>query len=77
MERITAISSIISAVRGNIELTGIPLCPYLLNSKGEGKTFPLLLNWVRSTLTGMGWPANFVRVGLGSNVSMCETPPDM
>ena len=48
-----------------------------LNSNGEAITLPLLLNCVRCTFTGIGLPCNSLSLGLGSNVSTCDAPPDM
>ena len=58
-------------------LTGMPLSPYCLKGKGEAKMSPLLLNWVRSILVGIGFPLSRSSSGFGSNESTCETPPDM
>ena len=78
IDRITVMSSAHhSPSFGNMELISIPLRPHLRNSNGLGNTLPLLLNWVRSTVTGMGLPAYFFSIGFGSNESTCDTPPDM
>ena len=77
IDRTIASSSTILPISGNIELTGIPLSPYRLNSKGLAITLPLLLNCVRSTFTGMGWPCSCLSRGFGSKESTCDTPPDI
>ena len=77
MERITASSSATVAMCGNIELTASPLSPCRAKRKGDAITLPLLLNCVRSTLTGIDLPCSSFSLGFGSNESTCETPPDM
>lgn len=77
MERMTASSSACEPMLEKMSETGMPDWPYFLNCQGLGMMLPLLLNWVRSTGTGMGLPASLVSLGLGSKESTCETPPDM
>src|SRR5437868_7948245 len=49
MDRIIARSSTHSPTWGNRSLTGIPLCPYFLNSQGDLSTLPTFSNWVGGT----------------------------
>src|SRR6266568_447392 len=74
IERITAMSSMLSATCGNTSLTSMPLWPYFLNLKGEGNAAPVLRSVLRFGL-GSGLPANLASDGLGSNVSTCDGPP--
>ena len=67
-------SSMLSATCGKISLTSMPLLPYFLNLKGEGKAAPVLRS-VRRLSMGNGLPAYFCSAGFGSNVSTCEGPP--
>src|SRR4051812_31925801 len=68
-------SSMTRAMCGRVELTSMPLWPYLANVSGEGmKPEPLL--FLKRSPVGC-WPANFARAGLGSKVSTCEGPPFM
>ena len=67
-------SSIIAPSFGNKLLTGMPLWPYCLNSKGEAIKLPVL----RSVLgfpIGLGFPLYLVSAGFGSKESTWETAP--
>src|ERR1700733_12360635 len=74
MERMTQISSMLSATRGNKSLTSMPLRPYFLNLKGEGKAAPVLRSVGRFSI-GNSFQASFPRDGLGSKVSRGDGPP--
>src|SRR5688572_27541558 len=72
-DRSTVNSSITSPTLEKISLTSIPLSPYFLNLKGDGRAAPVLRS-VRKVF-GISRPAYFSSAGLGSNVSICEQPP--
>src|SRR5688572_28096241 len=74
IERITAMSSMLSATFENNSLTSMPLLPYFLNLKGEGYAAPVLRS-VRKFSMGRFLPAYFSNDGFGSNVSTCDGPP--
>src|SRR5580658_7002523 len=74
MERMTQISSMLSATCGNKSLTSMPLRPYFLNLKGEGKAAPVLRSVGRFSI-GNSLPAYFSSDGLGSKVSTWDGPP--
>src|SRR5437016_4953241 len=76
MERITAISSILSATDEKSSLTSIPLRPYLLNLKGEGKAAPVFRSVFKFSV-GKSLPAYFSKDGFGSKVSTWDGPPFM
>ena len=61
IERITAMSSMCSAVRANRSLTSMPLWPYFLNVNGDGNAAPVLRSVV--SVSGSGWPAYFCQRG--------------
>src|SRR5688572_12435818 len=73
MDRITAMSSMHSPTLEKISLTSIPLWPYFLNLKGEGKAAPVFRS-VRK-VTGNGFPACSSSFGFGSKVSTWDAPP--
>src|ERR1700722_19216921 len=68
IERITHMSSILSATCENTSLTSMPLWPYFLNLNGEGKAAPVLRSVGRFSI-GNNLPAYFSSDGLGSKVS--------
>ena len=63
IERITAMSSMCSAVLANSSLTSMPLWPYLWNLNGEGNAAPVLRSVVR--FCGAGLPGVLLQGGLG------------
>ena len=79
IERMIVRSSTMPAICGKISLTQAPLSPCRLNAKGE----PMRLPPRRGNETtlgpakGSGFPVSRFRTGLGSNVSICEGPPNM
>src|SRR5262245_23029931 len=74
IERITAMSSMLSATFENNSLTSIPLWPYFWNLNGEGYAAPVFRS-VRRFSIGKFLPAYLAREGFGSNVSTCDGPP--
>src|SRR5579863_5059676 len=74
IERIMQRSSATVPTLGHSSLKSMPLCPYFLNLKGDFIKLP-----TRKKLTGVepgvGWPSYLSTIGLGSNESMCDTPP--
>ena len=64
----------LSATCENNSLTSMPLCPYFLNLKGEGKAAPVLRSVGKFSI-GSAFPAYLSSDGLGSKVSTCEGPP--
>ena len=76
IERMTAISSIDSAVFANNSLTSIPLWPYFWNLNGDGNAAPVGRS-VFKVSPGRFLPAYWASSGLGSNVSTCDGPPFM
>src|SRR5207253_9908670 len=74
IDRITQMSSILSATRGNNSLTSMPLWPNLLNLNGDGKAAPVFRSVGRLPV-GSGLLAYLSSAGLGSNVSTCDGPP--
>src|SRR5437867_2907231 len=74
IERITQMSSMLSATRGNNSLTSRPLWPYFLNLNGEGNAAPVLRSVGRLPV-GSGLLAYLSSAGLGSKVSTWDGPP--
>src|SRR5882762_8323486 len=81
MERMRQRSSAHWATWGKSSEMGMPHRPCCLNFQGEAKRD---LSWTRCMAgmfleidSGQGWESSLVRVGLGSKVSTCETPPPM
>ena len=77
IERMTVSSSATLPTWGKSALTGMPLSPQGVNSQGLGQMSPSWLNIVRSVRNGIGRPASAASLGLGSNESTCDSPPDM
>ena len=77
MDRITHRSSTHFATLGKRLLTGIPLWPCRLKSNGDLMRLPRVFEKAHSSLIGIGLPSSRSRRGLGSNESICETPPCM
>lgn len=82
IDRSTHRSSAHFATLGNSSLTSIPARPYFANFHGDGKAFPSGRGlpsslFVFSGRTGSRFPAHRTSPGLGSNVSICDGPPDM
>src|SRR5947209_533118 len=76
----TESSSTCFAVSGSQSETQIPLSPCCFQVRLEGIRVLLAVPMAVITFpneAGMGCPANFSRVGLGSNVSMWLGPPSM
>ena len=63
------------AIWGKSWLTGWPHSPYRRNSQGDFNRFPVLAKVISGLGNGKGLPFISVSLGLGSKVSMCETPP--
>ena len=67
IERMTAMSSMLSPMCGKISLTSTPLWPDFLNLNCDGSGTP--------PMSFTSWPAYFAMPGFGSHVSMCDGPP--
>ena len=76
MERTTQMSSATLPTLGHSSLSSVPHWPNFWNLNGDIIKFPVL-RCVRTCGPGMGLPLYFSSMGLGSNVSTCETPPFM
>ena len=72
-------SSTIPATFGNSSLTSAPLSPCCLNSNGDAIRSPPRRGneMMRGLANGRGFPLSRLRTGFGSNVSMCDGPPNM
>src|SRR3954447_7233242 len=71
IDRIRQMSSTHRRTLGNRSETIVPHVPPGLKSH-IGRRYGRALGWLVD-----GFPASATRRGLGSNVSMCDTPPDM
>src|SRR5229473_5121194 len=79
-ERITAMSSMHSAVWGSRSETSMPLLPYRLKVRLVPRSLASeVTNWYLASpkLAGRFWPLSLLSSGLGSYVSMWLGPPDM
>src|ERR1700733_3011713 len=74
IDRIMQRSSATEPTFGQSSLKSMPLWPYFLNLNGDFIKLP-----TRKKLTGVepgvGSPSYLSTIGLGSNESMCDTPP--
>src|SRR5687767_15059675 len=77
IERTTQMSSTHVARCGNSSLTSVPHCPCFLNLYGEGRQLTVCVRTSLGCSNGSGLPAYSASLGLGSNKSTCDGPPDM
>jgi hypothetical protein len=73
----TQMSSMQEAVCGSRSLTSTPDLPCLLNLNGDGRQLTVRVRTSDGCSNGSGLPAYSASLGLGSNRSMCDGPPDM
>src|SRR5437588_10984646 len=77
IDRMTQRSSTQVATLGNNSLTAIPELPCFLNLNGDFSKFPVLVRTRLGISNGNGLPLSRSSIGLGSNRSTWDGPPDM